>query len=99
MKDAHLSSLQAVKAQGAAGDVVVESSSQVKTDALSGEALGKTSGNAFTGDAASGRGGARTGDAATRACARQAGFDGRLRRDRGWHPEQLDVQDATRNSI
>ena len=91
MKDAHLSSLQAVKAQGAAGDVVVESSSQVKTDALSGEALGKTSGNAFTG--------ARTGDAATRACARQAGFDGRLRRDRGWHPEQLYVQDATRNSI
>lgn len=48
LKDAHLSSLQAVKAQGAAGDVVVESSSQMKTAALSGEALGKTSGNAFT---------------------------------------------------
>ena len=37
------------------------------------------------GDAASGRGGARTGAAATRPCARQAGFDGRLRRNRGWH--------------
>ena len=48
LKDAHLSSLKAVKAQGAAGEVVVESSSEVKTDALSGEALGKTSGNAFT---------------------------------------------------
>ena len=33
LKDAHLSSLHAVKAQGAAGDVVVESSSEVKTDA------------------------------------------------------------------
>lgn len=48
LKDAHLSSLRAVKAQGAAGDVVVETSSQVKTDAESVEALSKTSGNAFT---------------------------------------------------
>ena len=48
LKDAHLSSLRAVKAQGAAGDGVVESSSQVKTDALSVQTLSKTSGNAFT---------------------------------------------------
>jgi len=43
--------------------------------------------------------GERAGDAATQACARQAGFDGRLKHDRGWHPEQFYVQDATRNSI
>jgi hypothetical protein len=48
LKDAHLSSLRGVKAQGAAGDIVVEASSQVKTAAESVEALGKTSGNAFT---------------------------------------------------
>jgi len=48
LKDAHLSSLRAVKAQGKAGDVVVESSSQVKTDAESVEVLSQTSGNAFT---------------------------------------------------
>ena len=40
-----------------------------------------------------------TGDAATLACAWQGGFDGRLRRNRGWHPEQLYVQDATLKSI
>ena len=48
LKNAHVSSLRGVKAQGAAGDVVVEASSQVKTDAESVEALEKTSGNAFT---------------------------------------------------
>jgi hypothetical protein len=48
LKDSHLSWLPAVKAQGAAGDGVVESSSQVKTDALSVQAVSKTSGNAFT---------------------------------------------------
>lgn len=37
-----------VKAQGTAGDVVVESSSQVTTDAQSVEMLGTTSGNVFT---------------------------------------------------
>ena len=53
----------------------------------------------FAPDILTGGGGARTEDAATRARARQTGLDGRLKQDRGWHPEQLYVQDATRNSI
>ncbi len=48
LKDAYLSSLQTVKAHGAAGDVVVESNSQVMTSAQSVEALRTTAGNAFT---------------------------------------------------
>ena len=48
LKDAHLTSLRAVKAQGSAGDVVVETDSQVQTDAESVEVLRITSGNAFT---------------------------------------------------
>ena len=48
LKDAYLSKLAAVGAQGSAGDVVVESRSEVKTDAESVEELSQTSGNAFT---------------------------------------------------
>jgi len=44
LKDAYLSKLAAVGAQGSAGDVVVESRSQVKTDAESVEELSQTSG-------------------------------------------------------
>lgn len=48
LNEARLSSLRAVKAHGAAGDVVVESSSEVKTGAESVEQWRQTSGNAFT---------------------------------------------------
>ena len=48
LKDAHLTSLREVKAQGAAGDIVVEADSWVQTEATSLDELRSLDGNAFT---------------------------------------------------
>jgi hypothetical protein len=48
LKEAHLTSLREVKAQGAAGDIVVEADSWVQTEASSLDELRSRSGNGFT---------------------------------------------------
>jgi hypothetical protein len=48
LKEARLSSLRDVQAQGAAGDMVVEADSWVQTEANSLDELRSRSGNAFT---------------------------------------------------
>ena len=48
LKEAHLTALRDVQAQGAAGDMVVEADSWVQTEASSLDELRSRSGNAFT---------------------------------------------------